>query len=194
MRGELDLNERRISKQMVLRIAIVVLEVVIVIVMAFVITHYGLVRMEVSDENMKPTLNMSDNLIVNKMSYKIHKVHRNDIAVILENGSEHIYYSVVRIIGLPGEKVQIKSGKVYIDGKKMKEKCNFPSIKNGGLALDEITLDSDEYFVLGDNRNSALDSRNATIGNVERSQIIGKAWIRIKPFAFVNGLNEFKDQ
>lgn len=65
-------------------------------------------------------------------------------------------------------------------------------MKNGGLALDEITLDDDEYFVLGDNRNDCEDSRNASMGNVLKGDIVGKAWIRTNSFAFINQIDGFK--
>ena len=93
-----------------------------------------------------------------------------------------------RVIGLPGEKVQIVDGKVTINGKELKEKVKVDKMENGGLALDEITLDEDEYFVLGDNRNDSEDSRFASIGNILGDEIIGEAWIRTNSFAFVKYL------
>ena len=87
------------------------------------------------------------------------------------------------MIGLPGERVQIQEGQVYIDGKKLKEKLDFPLMDNGGLAEDAFTLDKGQYFVLGDNRSASMDSRDADIGNVKRSEIYGKAWIRVSPIS-----------
>ena len=141
---------------------------------------------------MEPTVKDDDSILINKMSYKLHSVKRNDVVVLRQNGSEHNYYVVQRVIGLPGEKVKITNGEVYIDGKVLDEKYDFPLMKNGGLALDEITLDDDEYFVLGDNRNDCEDSRNASMGNVLKSDIVGKAWIRTNSFAFINQIDGFK--
>ena len=91
-------------------------------------------------------------------------------------------YFIKRIIGLPGETVQILDGYVYIDGKKLDEHFCDEKIQNAALASDPITLGDDEYFVLGDNRNASEDSRFPDVGNVRRKEIIGRAWVRIWPF------------
>lgn len=191
MKYDLDLDEHRISKQTVIKILITIVEAAIVIFAAYAITHYGLETMKVSGEYMSPTLRDGDTILINKMSYKIHKIHRNDVVVVQANGSEHSYFTLNRVIGLPGETVLIKDGQVFIDGKPLKEKLDFPLIENGGLALDEITLESDEYFVLGDNRNECEDSRNANVGNVLKENIAGKAWMRLNSFTFIGMIDNF---
>ena len=92
------------------------------------------------------------------------------------------------------EKVQIKDGEVYIDGDKLKEKYRFPTMENGGLALEEFTLSEGEYFMLCDNRNECEDSRNANVGNVMSENIVGKAWIRTNHFTLVNRINGFEQK
>ena len=128
------------------------------------------------------------------MSYRIHSIKRNDVVVVKQSGSEHNYYSVERVIALPGEKIQIKDGKVYINGRKLEEKYDFPVMENGGLALEDIVLDEDEYFVLCDNRNNGEDSRNATVGNILKENIVGKAWVRMNTLEFISRLDGFKEQ
>lgn len=191
MKYDLDLDERRFSKQTVIKILITIVEAAIVIFAAYAITHYGLETMKVSGEYMSPTLRDGDTILINKMSYKIHKIHRNDVVVVQANGSEHSYFTLNRVIGLPGETVLIKDGQVFIDGKPLKEKLDFPLIENEGLALEEITLESDEYFVLGDNRNECEDSRNANVGNVLKENIAGKAWMRLNSFTFIGMIDNF---
>lgn len=141
---------------------------------------------------MSPTLKSGDCVLVNKLSYRFHKIHRNDVVVVQQTGSEHSYFTLERVIGLPGEKVQIQDGQVYINGKKLKEKLDFPLMDNGGMAEDAFTLDKGQYFVLGDNRNECEDSRNATVGNISRSSIVGKAWIRMNSFTFIGMINNFR--
>ncbi len=193
MRYDFDLDNRRSRrKETVSRVFLFIAEVIIIIAAAYLITHYGLEKLTVSSEYMSPTLNNDENILINKMSYKIHSIKRNDIVVIRQSGSEHDYYMIDRVIGLPGEKVRIQDGEVYIDDEKLKEKHDFPKMENGGLALEEITLDKDEYFVLCDNRNGGEDSRNANVGNILKKDIVGKAWIRVKPFAFIKGIDAFK--
>ena len=148
--------------------------------------------MTVSGEYMSPTLKSGDCVLVNKLSYRFHKIHRNDVIVVKQTGSEHSYFTLERVIGLPDEKVQIQEGQVYINGKKLKEKLDFPLMDNGGLAEDAFTLDQGQYFVLGDNRNECEDSRNATVGNISRKSIVGKAWIRMNSFTFVGMINNFQ--
>ena len=194
MRYDMDLEDHRVSKQIIIKILITIVEAAIVIFAAFAITHYGLETMVVSGEYMSPTLRNNDSILINKMSYRIHGIKRNDVVVIRENGSQHSYFALDRVIGLPGETVQIKEGIVYIDGKELEEKLDFPLMENGGLALEEITLDNDEYFVLGDNRNECEDSRNATVGNIKRGAIVGKAWMRLNSFTFVSMINNFEKQ
>ncbi len=137
-----------------------------------------------------PTLNNGDKILVNKMSYRIHSIKRNDVVIVKQSGSEHNYYSVERVIALPGEKIQIKDGKVYINGKELEEKYDFP----GGLALEDVTLDADEYFVLCDNRNNGEDSRNANVGNILKENIVGKAWIRMNTLEFISHLDGFEEE
>ena len=140
MKYDFDLEERRFSKQFILKLLITLVEAVIVVFLAFAITRYGLEKMTVSGEYMSPTLKSGDCVLVNKLSYRFHKIHRNDVVVVKQTGSEHSYFTLERVIGLPGEKVQILEGQVYINGKKLKEKLDFPLMDNGGLAEDAFTL------------------------------------------------------
>ena len=97
------------------------------------------------------------------------------------NASDDAALHIRRVIGLPGETIQISGGRVLIDGEVYKEGKDFPMISNPGLASSSITLESGEYFVLGDNRNNSEDSRSADIGNVKKEDILGKAWFIITP-------------
>ncbi len=194
MRYDYDYDGNSISKKDILvEVLITIVEIAVVVAAAFLIVRFGLETIKVSGSNMEPTFKDGDNILINKMSYKLHSVKRNDVVVVKQEGSEHNYYVVQRVIGLPGEKVKISNGEVYINGKVLNEKYNFPLMKNGGLALEEITLDDDEYFMLCDNRNDCEDSRNASVGNVLKSNIVGKAWIRTNSFAFVSMIDNFKN-
>ena len=174
-------------------IFITLVEIAVVIFAAYAITHYGLEKMQVSGNNMEPTLKDGDSVLINKMSYILSSAKRNDVVVVKQDGTEHNYYSIARIMGLPGETVKIEDGYLYINGEKIKEKYNFPVMENGGLALEDIVLDNDQYFILCDNRNECEDSRNANIGNILKKNIIGKAWLRTNSLAIIKSIDEFNN-
>ena len=159
------------------------------ILLAFLITKFGLERTTMDDVSMEPTLNKEEKLIINKFNYIFTDPKRFDIIVFEQSGREHIYYNIKRVVGMPGEKILIKEGKVYVNGKPLEEIANVTETINTGLADEIIKLGKDEYFVLGDNRNNSEDSRYSNVGNVKKADIVGKAWIRLKPFNFINKLN-----
>ena len=129
---------------------------------------------------MTPTLMDGDNLIVDKITYRFMEPSRYDIVVFPFQYQEDTFY-IKRIIGLPGETVQIYEGAVYINGKLLKDSYGFEQIRNPGLASEAVTLGEDEYFVLGDNRNNSADSREPSVGNIKKSDITGRAFARIWP-------------
>ena len=147
-----------------------------------VITFVGQ-RTEVEGASMENTLHNGDNLIVDKLSYRFHDPERFDIIVFPFQFQDNTYY-IKRIIGLPGETVQIMDdGSIYINGEKLEENYGMEVIKleTIGRAAEPIELGDDEYFVMGDNRNNSSDSRTDMVGNIKRENIIGKAWLRIWP-------------
>lgn len=149
----------------------------------FVITYIGQ-RTEVEGSSMETTLSDKDNLIVDKITYRFNDPERFDIIVFPFKYQEDTYY-IKRIIGLPGETVQIdQMGTIYINGEVLEESYGKEVIAadNLGLASEPITLGADEYFVLGDNRNNSIDSRFEMVGNIHRDDIVGRAWLRMWPF------------
>lgn len=159
-----------------------VLYFVIVIAAMLLIIHYVGQRTEVSGSSMENTLSDGDNLIVDKISYRFHAPERYDIIIFPYKYEEDTYY-IKRIIGLPGEHVRIDdSGNIYINEKVLKESYGREVIQDPGIARDEITLGEGEYFVLGDNRNNSSDSRDPSVGIIQKKDIIGRAWLQIYPF------------
>lgn len=144
-----------------------------------IITFVGQ-RTYVSGSSMENTLSHGDNLIVYKITYRFSDPKRYDIIVFPFRYQEDVYY-IKRIIGLPGETVQIRDGEIYIDGEILYESYGREVMKSAGLAAEPVTLGEDEYFVLGDNRNDSTDSRDPNVSLIHRDEIIGRAWIRIWP-------------
>ena len=139
-------------------------------------------RTVVIGQSMERTLSNGDNLIVNKIGYRLHDPERFDI-VVFPYRNDRTQKFVKRIIGLPGETVQIIDGVIYINGEVLEEYYGKEFMVDGGVAIDPVLLSEDEYFVLGDNRNNSMDSRVAEVGNIKRDELIGKVWIRITPFS-----------
>ena len=152
----------------------------VLIVTYLIITFVGQ-RTEVNGSSMESTLQHGDNLIVDKISYRFHDPSRYDIIVFPYKYEENTFY-IKRIIGLPGETVQVKDGYTYINGKKLTSDIYGREVMDEpGIAEEPIKLGSDEYFVLGDNRNHSQDSRDPYVGVLKRSDLMGRAFVRIYP-------------
>jgi len=153
-----------------------VFEIAIVCVIAFVLVWYFGQRVHVVGSSMQPKYENGDKVHVNRIAYNIGSPKRGDIIAFHPNGNENAYCYVRRIIGLPGETVELKEGKIYINGKEIEETYDTTAIDDVGIADEPIELEGNEYFVLGDNRQNLDDSRSSEIGNVKRSEIEGKVW------------------
>jgi signal peptidase I len=158
-----------------------IVEIGLVIGLAAILSLSFCQTVVMQEGSMDPTLGAGDKFLVNKAVYQFGKPDRGDIVAFRigdeEKGSTHIK----RVIGLPGDTIQIQNGQILINEETYVEQKNFAAITNGGVGEDGITLDGDEYFLLGDNRNSSEDSRFANIGNIKKEQIIGKLWFVISP-------------
>ena len=148
---------------------------------AFVVQH---VRVE--GTSMVPTLQDSEHLLVEKLSYKRHDANRYDIVVFNPENEDDDVYFVKRIIGLPNETVWIEDGKIHIQKDSSNEEEildeNYGSgFTDAGEAGQKIHIGKDEYFVLGDNRENSRDSRDSTVGLVKKDSIMGRAWSVIWP-------------
>lgn len=160
-----------------------IIYIAVVFVITYLVITYVGQRTEVIGTSMEYTLSDGDNLIVDKISYRFSDPERFDIIVFPFQYKEDTYY-IKRIIGLPGETVQIdEKGTIYIDGEELVESYGREVIKDPGIAAEPIKLGEGEYFVLGDNRNASSDSRDPSVGVIKREDIIGRAWLRIYPFS-----------
>ncbi|MBQ8306638.1 MAG: signal peptidase I [Blautia sp.] len=143
------------------------------------ITFFQSVTMQ--ESSMEPTISVGERFFMNRLVYRVMDPKRGDIIVFKTNGSDDAALHIRRIVGIPGDTVQIVDGRVLVNGGTLKEKGDFPSISNPGLAASPVTLQSGEYFVLGDNRNNSEDSRYGDIGTVNKKYIVGKLWFQIGP-------------
>lgn len=134
---------------------------------------------------MEPNFHDHEYLIIDEISYRLNEPKRGDIIVFRYPRNPQEYF-IKRLIGLPGEEVQVKDGEVIIfnsenpEGMVIDEPYLAEGVKTYGLSEEKVTLEEDEFFVLGDNRNSSKDSRS--FGVVNKSFIIGKVLFRGWPF------------
>ena len=166
-----------------------IIEIVLVILAAYLIIEYAVEKATMMGVSMNTTLSDGDKIIVNKLAYIKGEPERYDVIVFSQSKSGHGYYNIKRVIGLPGETVEIINGAVYINGEKLQEEITVEAMRVAGLAEEPIVLGENEFFVLGDNRNYSEDSRFANIGIIVRNDIIGKAWIRLEPFSIIDKIN-----
>ena len=164
--------------------------IIVILVLTYVIITYVGQRTSVSGASMETTLSDGDQLLVDKLSYRFQDPKRFDIIVFPYQYEENTYY-IKRIIGLPGETVQVVDGYVYINGSRLESDIYGNELMDDPMAASQpITLGEDEYFVLGDNRNNSEDSRYGDIGNINKKYIVGKVWFVIPPkdkFGFLKG-------
>lgn len=154
----------------------------IIIGLTYLIITYVGQRTRVDGSSMETTLSDEDHLLVDKISYRFREPERYDIIVFPYMHEKNTYY-IKRIIGLPGETVQVIDGYVYINGDLLESDTYGAEVmESANMAAEELTLGDDEYFVLGDNRNHSADSRDPSVGLIKRKNIMGKAWVRIYPF------------
>ena len=135
------------------------------------------IKTSIIGSSMEPSLHNGEEVLLNKIVYQFSAPARGDVIAFHPNGDENTHLYVKRIVGLPGETIQIKQGSVYIDGEM---KVMDTPTEDPGIAAEEIRLSDDEYFVMGDNRENSEDSRSANIGNVSREMIEGKVWYHMK--------------
>lgn len=190
--------DRQEKRKKIIRIVIKIIKwavaVAIAIVLGWLFTVFAFEKTNMVGSGMEPTLSDDDILLVNKVAYHFSDPERFDVIVFNKTGKEHSYYATRRIIGLPGETVSISEGKVYINGEPLKEMYAVDEMLTAGLAENPITLDEDEYFVLGDNRNDCEDSRYSNFSNVVRNEIVGIAFVRLNNFGIIDKLNLVEEE
>ncbi|PLS76297.1 MAG: signal peptidase I [Actinobacteria bacterium] len=146
---------------------------------ALVIKTFLFQAFYIPSESMLPTLEKQDRVLVNKVSYRLHKVNRGDVVVFERPPNEAgvIRDLIKRVVALPGETVEGKNGRVYIDGDVLREPYLPPTTTTGTFGPEKIP--SGHVWVMGDNRSNSSDSR--VFGSTPTSSIVGRAFVRVWP-------------
>lgn len=172
-------KKKKISAQLVKEIITMFLAVCLTVFVAFMLVYAFGMRSRVIGVSMEPVLYNGQEVLINRLIYNLSSPKKGDIVVFLPNGNPNSHYYMKRILGVPGETVQIKGGYLYIDGIRIDEEESFDKMEEAGMAANPIALRGDEFFVLGDNRNNSEDSRSGNIGVVSRKMIAGKVWFKL---------------
>ncbi|MFO7295022.1 MAG: signal peptidase I [Caldicoprobacter sp.] len=151
--------------------------IVIALLLAFLLRMFVFDVVMVEGSSMHPTLESGDRLIVLKLGYRFRHPEHGDIVVFRNPDNPRVNY-IKRVIGVEGDRVEIKDGKVYVNGKALVE----PYIAEPTLGeYPETVVPEGTIFVMGDNRNFSRDSRNSQVGFIPLENVVGKAKIRIWP-------------
>ncbi|MBQ7064742.1 MAG: signal peptidase I [Firmicutes bacterium] len=161
-------------------------DILIAIALVWLLITFVAQNCTVDGSSMSPTLVNGDCVLMNKFIYRFTEPHRGDVIVFkwyneFKNEEELL---IKRIIGMPGDTIEIIDGSVYINGKRYDESAylSVPTLKTGDMTGPFIVPDK-SYFVMGDNRDNSKDSRYTVVGAVSRSAIVGKAAFRYWPLS-----------
>ena len=171
-------KEKKINKSTIHEILSTLFYCGVAVFLAFVLVFSVGMKISMVGVSMEPALYNGQEVLINRFIYKITSPKRGDVIAFLPNGNQNSHYYLKRIVGLPGESIQIIDGYVYINGEIVPED-EYDKMADYGIAGNEIQLGSDEYFVLGDNRNMSEDSRSGNIGAVKKDTIAGKVWFHL---------------
>ena len=161
------MNDKNLKEKIKSILPYIIIIIVVVLIRTFIATP-----IKVNGTSMNDTLSHKDTMILNKIDLKLNKLERFDI-VVIETGDT---YLIKRIIGLPGETIEYKKGKLYINGKKIKD----PYYKDENTNdFDVVKIPKNHYFVMGDNRSDSIDSR--IIGVINKNNIKGTTKLVIFP-------------
>lgn len=173
------------EKSLLRRIISWTVDIILVIAFAWFTVYTFGTEINIAGHSMSPYMENGDVVLMNRLSYTLTGPKRFDVVVFQREDKRT---NVKRVIGLPGETVQIYGGYIFIGGERLEAENSLDEVSLAGLAETPITLGENEYFLLGDNRDSSEDSRFINVGNVKKEQILGRVWIRILPirrFSFI---------
>jgi len=162
--------------------------IIVAILVSFLLRTFAFQTFYIPSGSMEPTLQIGDRIIVDKLAVTWGHINIGDIVVFKappsENCGEVVTDLVKRVIGLPGDHLTSKGNTIYVNGTALKE--NWPHNEPLGQAIGKVTVPQGQYFMMGDNHSDSCDSR--MWGTVPRSDIIGKAFVRIWPLSRIGFL------
>ncbi|HAG70446.1 MAG TPA: signal peptidase I [Lachnospiraceae bacterium] len=147
-------------------------------VLGVTLVYFFGLKVSMIGTSMEPLIKHGEELLLNRLSYQFASPQRGDVIAFYPNGNTKSHIYIKRVIGLPGERIKIEDGHVFINDSRY-FLDNVELTGEAGIAANEMELSNDEYFVLGDNRENTDDSRSANIGNVTSDMIKGRVWFKL---------------
>lgn len=155
----------------------------IIIFVLFIAPKYLVEKILVDGTSMECSLYDGQQVLIEKVSRNFNGPDRFDIVVFTKNHGTYTKTYIKRVIGLPGESIQIIGDRIFINGKEIEENFGKDPMDSAGIAAEPIKLEADEYFVLGDNRKVSTDSRSRSVGAVSVDELDGVVFLRVAPFS-----------
>ena len=155
----------------------------IIIFVLVIMPNYLVEKVLVDGTSMENSLHDGEQVLIEKVSRYFSGPERFDVVVFTKNHGTYTKTYIKRVIGLPGESVQIIGDSIYINGELLQEDFGKDPMNSAGIASEPVLLGEDEYFVLGDNRLVSLDSRDRSVGTVKTEELDGVVVIRVVPFS-----------
>ncbi len=162
-------------------------EILLLMFLALSLTHLFGTRVRMEGNSMTPTLAGEDRMLLNRLKGKVISIQRYDIIVYQLPGQEGVFLK--RVLGLPGETLQISGGEILINGRIIPESEYTRFLSYAGVAAEPVELGEGEYFVVGENPDASLDSRFTDVGNISIQDILGTVWLRFSPFKDIRFFN-----
>ena len=172
-------KRRKINKSRLAYITVWVLEIAAVIASAYLIVAAFGFRTSMVGDAMYPTISNTDVVLVNRFIYKIKAPSRGDVIAFRPYSNAKSHYYIRRIVGVPGDSVQVSDGELYVNDEIVYLAGLSGQITVAGNAAEKITLEDDQYFVIGDNPNSSEDSRHGGVGLVSKDDIAGVVYMAV---------------
>lgn len=176
--GSLSFRRRRkkIEKEKIGGAFLLLAEIAAVAALAFAVVWFFGYRVRMTGQSMETGISDGDYLLLNRTAYLVHGPRRGDIIAFYPSGNPNANPTIKRVMGLPGDRLKVEDGYLYINGEEYKGTPDYKGIDDPGVLASEITLGDDEYFVIGDNISASEDSRFTTIGYISKGDIIGSVW------------------
>lgn len=169
-------RRKKISSAMIREVFSWIFGILAAIFVAAVLDFFFGMTTNVVGVSMEPTLYNGQQIFIDRFFYVLSSPKRGDVVVFLPNGNENSHYYVKRVVAVPGDRLVIQDGTLFVNG--IESEWVSAYISDPGIAGNEFILENGEYFCVGDNPGNSEDSRSANIGPVEDTDIIGKAWFR----------------